>query len=68
MKRGFIRAEGTKLVDEAGRTFQIRGVNLGNWFVPECYMAAAGVGDFETGVYTFEGKCFSVYRLDAEDV
>lgn len=50
----FIRAEGTRLVNSAGETFQIRGVNLGNWFVPECYMSVTDVGNFETGVYTTE--------------
>ena len=54
MKQGFIHAQGTKLVDGEGKTFQIRGVNLGNWFVPECYIALADVGSFETGVDTTE--------------
>ena len=54
MERGMIRAEGTNLVDASGKRFVIQGVNLGNWFVPECYMAAANVGTFETGVYTTE--------------
>ena len=54
MKQGFIHASGKNLIDGSGSVFQIRGVNLGNWFVPECYMAAAGVGSFETGVYTTE--------------
>lgn len=52
--KGFIRAEGTRLVNDRGETFQIRGVNLGNWFVPEDYMSAADVGSFETGIYTVE--------------
>ena len=54
MRGGFIRARGTDLIDADGQRFRIRGVNLGNWFVPECYMAAASVGDFETGVYTVD--------------
>ncbi|MBQ1312065.1 MAG: cellulase family glycosylhydrolase [Blautia sp.] len=52
--KGFIHADGTRLVDGEGKTFQIRGVNLGNWFVPECYMSVQSVGDFDTGVYTVE--------------
>ncbi len=52
--RGIIRADGKRLLDGSGRTFQIRGVNLGNWLVPECYMALADVGNFETGRYTIE--------------
>ena len=51
---GFIRADGKRLLDGSGRPFQIRGVNLGNWLVPECYMALADVGNFETGRYTIE--------------
>ena len=54
MRDGFIHARGTDLVDAAGQRFLIRGVNLGNWFVPECYMASACVGGFETGIYTTE--------------
>lgn len=52
MAKGMIHAEGTRLVDASGAPFQVRGVNLGNWFVPEMYMSAADVGSFDTGVYT----------------
>lgn len=34
----FIRAEGTRLVDAAGERFTVKGINLGNWLVPEGYM------------------------------
>jgi hypothetical protein len=34
----FIRAEGTHLVDGNGARFAIKGINLGNWLVPEGYM------------------------------
>ena len=51
---GYIHAQGTNLVDGEGHIFQINGVNLGNWFVPECYMSVASVGRFDTGVYTIE--------------
>jgi hypothetical protein len=34
----FIHAEGKHLVDGNGRTFNIKGINLGNWLVPEGYM------------------------------
>src|ERR1700678_1112595 len=34
----FIRAEGTPLVDGHGARFAIKGINLGNWLVPEGYM------------------------------
>ena len=33
----FIHAEGTRLVDGSG-SFAIKGINLGNWLVPEGYM------------------------------
>ncbi len=35
---GFIHVEGTRLVDSSGARFAIRGINLGNWLVPEGYM------------------------------
>jgi hypothetical protein len=34
----FIRAEGTRLVDSHGNDFAVKGINLGNWLVPEGYM------------------------------
>jgi endoglucanase len=34
----FIHAEGTRLVDGNGGNFAIKGINLGNWLVPEGYM------------------------------
>jgi endoglucanase len=34
----FIHAEGARLVDGNGENFAIKGINLGNWLVPEGYM------------------------------
>jgi endoglucanase len=34
----FIHAEGTHLVDGRGERFNVKGINLGNWLVPEGYM------------------------------
>jgi endoglucanase len=34
----FIHAEGTRLVDGRGENFAVKGINLGNWLVPEGYM------------------------------
>jgi endoglucanase len=34
----FIHAEGTRLVDGHGESFAIKGINLGNWLLPEGYM------------------------------
>ncbi len=34
----FIHAEGTHLVDTRGDSFIVKGINLGNWLVPEGYM------------------------------
>jgi endoglucanase len=34
----FIHAEGTRLVDSQGNVFAVKGINLGNWLVPEGYM------------------------------
>jgi hypothetical protein len=36
--RNFIHAEGTHLVDAQGEVFAVKGINLGNWLVPEGYM------------------------------
>ena len=35
---GFIHADGKRLVDGSGATFVVKGINLGNWLVPEGYM------------------------------
>jgi len=34
----FIHAEGTRLIDAGGERFTVKGINLGNWLVPEGYM------------------------------
>ena len=34
----FIHADGTRLVDGNGENFAVKGINLGNWLVPEGYM------------------------------
>jgi hypothetical protein len=34
----FIHADGTRLVDGHGGSFAVKGINLGNWLVPEGYM------------------------------
>ena len=34
----FIRADGKNLIDGNGEHFAIKGINLGNWLVPEGYM------------------------------
>ena len=49
---GFVKASGTNLYDGEGKFFQMKGVNLGNWFDQEYWMAVSAVGDFDTGVYT----------------
>lgn len=49
---GFVKAVGSNLYDGDGNLVTLRGVNLGNWFVQECYMSVVDVGDFDTGVYT----------------
>ncbi|THF82732.1 glycoside hydrolase family 5 protein [Cohnella fermenti] len=36
--RGFIRADGTRLVDGDGEEILLRGVGLGSWLLPEGYM------------------------------
>ena len=36
--RDFIHADGARLVDGRGNQFDVKGINLGNWLVPEGYM------------------------------
>ena len=35
---GFVSAKGRELLDPAGKPLILRGINLGNWLVPEGYM------------------------------
>ncbi|MGE0423945.1 MAG: glycoside hydrolase family 5 protein [Reyranellaceae bacterium] len=35
---GFVRVEGKRFVAPDGRTLQLKGINLGNWLMPEGYM------------------------------
>ena len=49
---GFVQACGTNLYDGDGRLLQLRGVNLGNWFIQEFWMGVSSVGDYDTGIYT----------------
>lgn len=49
---GFVQAQGRSIYDGEGNLLTLRGVNLGNWFVQECYMSVADVGDYDTGLYT----------------
>lgn len=49
---GYVKAAGTNLYDGHGDIVRLIGVNLGNWFIQEYWMAASKVGDYETGVYT----------------
>lgn len=37
-QKGFIYTKGTNIVTPDGKPFMIRGINLGNWLVPEGYM------------------------------
>jgi len=41
-RHGFLRAEGTRLVDGAGKEVRLRGVNLGAWLLWEGWMWGAG--------------------------
>ena len=49
---GYVQASGTNLYDGEGNLLQFKGVNLGNWFDQEYWMAVSAVGNFDTGVYT----------------
>ncbi len=36
--QGFLKTNGTKIVDESGNEFLFKGIGLGGWLVPEGYM------------------------------
>ena len=50
--KGFVHSRGEKIYNGEEKTLILRGVNLGDWFVQEFWMASSGVGAFQTGVYT----------------
>ena len=43
-KMGYVYAEGTSLYDGGGKKLVLKGVNLGEWFVQEFWMASSCVG------------------------
>ncbi|WP_213980763.1 cellulase family glycosylhydrolase [Sphingomonas sp. dw_22] len=45
--RGFLRAEGTRIVDSEGRPVLLRGMGLGGWMLQEGYML--DLGELEKG-------------------
>ena len=49
---GYVQAVGTNLYDGEGNILRLEGVNLGDWFVQEAWMASATVGDYDTRLYT----------------
>src|SRR6476469_3260310 len=40
--QGFLKADGTRIVDEAGREVILRGIGLGGWMLQEPYMLQLG--------------------------
>jgi len=57
---GYIHAEGKQLVDANGDRFAIKGINLGNWLVPEGYMfkftRARAPGEIASVIETLVGS------------
>lgn len=49
---GYVQAYGRNIYDEDGKLLQLRGINLGDWFNQEWWMASSTVEGFETGYYT----------------
>lgn len=49
---GFVQASGTNLYDGEGKILQLKGVNLGGWFIQEFWMGINSVGNYDTGLYT----------------
>lgn len=40
-ERGFVSVQGPKIVAPGGAPLLLRGINLGNWLVPEGYMPSS---------------------------
>jgi len=58
---GYVIARGKNIYDPSGKLLFFKGINLGDWFIQEYWMATAGLGFktdtdekkvFETGIYT----------------
>lgn len=43
---GYVQAVGTNLYDGEGNILQLKGVNVGNWFIPEPWMSVTKVNNF----------------------
>lgn len=52
--QGFLRREGTQIVDEAGNNVILRGIGTGNWLLQEGYMMQTA--GFYGTQHEFEGK------------
>ncbi len=53
---GFVRVEGTKLVNPDGTQFFVKGTNLGNWLNPEGYMFRFP-GNVNSPTFINDGLC-----------
>lgn len=51
-RNGYVQAHGTNLYDGNGKILQLKGVNLGGWFIQEFWMGINSVGQYDTGLYT----------------
>lgn len=50
---GYVHADGKRIVDGEGRNLVLKGVNFGNWFVQEFWMASSYLGSFrKKEIYT----------------
>ncbi|MBQ8142824.1 MAG: cellulase family glycosylhydrolase [Bacilli bacterium] len=52
LEKGFIHAQGRRIVDGEGKEILLRGTNIGDWFVQEFWMASSCIGDFYKTDYT----------------
>ena len=50
--KGYVHSIGETIYDGEGKPLVLKGVNFGNWFVQEFWMATSCLPSFETGRYT----------------
>lgn len=50
--KGYVHSIGESLYDGEGRKLVLKGVNFGDWFVQEFWMATSCLPSFQTGRYT----------------
>ena len=54
-KTGFVHTEGRNIYDGEGNLLKLHGVNLGNWFIQECWMSVSSMDSLGKQYTTMRG-------------